>query len=204
MCFDPNSSLLAWVISYSIAYYLFYRNRRYDRWNAAFILVFSLIQLLEAGLWTTVYDDNQAMNDLLTRIVLIILLLQPFVQSYMGATYTKSQILYVLTFIYFLLLIWGFYRITVSKSGQFQTSVGPNGHLVWNDGSGGMFNGWSGILYLAGLFVPLFFMDKAAWIPLVSVAALTAVWSWYSTKGLEFSSMWCVSAVAYSIVALFV
>lgn len=204
MCFDPNSSLLAWVISYSIAYYLFYRNRRYDRWNAAFIIVFSLIQLLEAGLWTTVYDDNAAMNDLLTRMVLIVLLLQPLVQSYMGATYTKAQVLYVLAFIYFLLLIWGVYRIAVSKPGQFNTTVGPNGHLVWNDGKGGMFNGWSGILYLAGLFVPLFFMDKSAWIPLVSVAAITAGWSWYSTKGLEFSSFWCVSAVSYAIVALFV
>lgn len=204
MCFDPNSSLLAWVISYSIAYYLFYRNRRYDRWNAAFILAFSLIQLLEAGLWTTIYDNNAQMNDLLTRLVFIALLIQPFVQSYMGATYTSSQMLYVLAFIYFLLIIYGLYSIGASKPGQYNTTVGQNGHLVWNNGNGGLFNGWTGILYLLGLFVPLFFMDKSAWIPLVTVAAITAAWSLYSSSTSEASSMWCMAAVAYSIVALFV
>lgn len=204
MCFDANSSLLAWVISYSIAYYLFYRNRRYDRWNAAFILVFSLIQLLEAGLWTSLIDANTSMNDLLTRLVFIVLLLQPLVQSYMGATYTKAQILYVLAVIYLAMLVWGLYQISISKPGQYHTSVGAKGHLVWNNGSGGLFGGVTGILYLIGLFAPLFFMDKRAWIPLVSVAVLTAAYSWYMTRGKEASSFWCLSAVAYAIVALFV
>lgn len=204
MCFDPNSSLLAFAICYSIAFYLFYRNKGYDRWNAAFILVFSLIQLIESGLWVTIYDNNEAMNDLLTRLVLIALLLQPLTQSYMGATYTGSKVLYVLSFIYLLMVVWGFWRIAKSKPGQFQSTVGATGHLVWNDGSGGMFTWWSGGLYLIGLFAALFFMHWQVGVPLITVALLTAGWSLYNTKDSQFSSLWCIANVAYAIVCIFV
>lgn len=203
MCFDEKSSLLAFTISYSIAWYLFERNQNYDRWLAAFIIVFSSIQILEAGIWRT--DVKQGdVNELLTKLILIFLLLQPLVQSYMGYKYTKSQFLALLSLAFTAVLIWGFIRIGTAKPGQFHTTVGEHGHLVWEDSHlKGSFLGAAGPLYMLGIFVPLLFMKGYVGLPIILIGGITALYSYYMTRGKEFGSLWCFTAVAVSLVALF-
>lgn len=207
MCFDPQSSLLAWSLTYSIALYLYYRNENYDRWNALFIISFSTIQLLEAGIWKSLKSGNQWANDLLTRLILVVLLTQPLVQSYMGYRYTQQMVLAFTSGIFLGLLIWGLIRVWKSTPGQFHSSVGPNGHLIWSDslaGSGFLGSFWAGALYVAGLFIPLFFMkDRKGW-PLLFIGALTVAYSLFvSSKG-EFASYWCYIAIVYAMAAVFV
>lgn len=207
MCYDADTSLLAWTLSYSISYYLFNRNRRYDRWNAAFIMTFTTIQLLEAGLWTTLYEKENGLNDLLTRLILLALLMQPLTQSYMGARYTGSAILYMLSMVFVGIIAWGALRLWRSKPGQFSTNPGKNGHLVWSDTkSPTTFLGppWVVGLYLLGLFVPLLFMKDYRGIPLIVIGVATAIYSMYFSDPKEFSSYWCFTSVVYAIVALFV
>jgi len=180
MCYSAPSSLLAWGFANAIAVYLWHRNRRYDRWNAAFIFTFTLIQLLEAGLWSSSSPNT---NQVLTGLMVVALLAQPLVQSYMGWRYTREGILRILTFVYLGLLIWGIYKV-VSRPENFSSHVGPRGHLVWESkGEGHLLQPFTW-LYLAGLFIPLLYMGTSG-IPLIIIGIATFVYSWIKTRGQE-------------------
>lgn len=206
MCYDTKSSLIAWIIAVVISLFLIHRNRSYDRWNAGFILVFSSIQLFEGGLWST---KNQSINSFITKIILVFLLLQPLMQTYLGAKYTKSNFLHMMIYIYFAIILYGLYRVVTSSKGEFYTNTGEGGHLIWNDKkhpnsflSGGI--PLIGILYFIGLFLPLMFAEKYKGIPLLLIGLLTLCYSLTKAKKGEFSSLWCYYSVIYAVVALFV
>lgn len=210
MCFDKDSSLLAWTLSYTIAWYLFNRNKNFDRWNAGFIIAFATIQVLEAGLWANNDDGkNPDINGVLTKLILLTLVFQPFFQTYLGYKYTKSNLLKMMTFIYVGIIMWTLMRLWKSKQGQFSSAPGPNGHMVWTDSAkpndflGGKM---IGLLYFIGLFLPLLYMTgyggRGAF--LIAIGVITAIYSMIFAGGKEFSSYWCFSAVAYSIASIFV
>lgn len=207
MCFDSQSSLLAWTLSYTIAWYLFNRNKNMDRWFAGFIIIFSSIQLLEAGIWTSLENSNghhPEINDLLTRLILVVLMLQPFFQNYLGYRFTKSKILGLYALLTAGMVVYALYRVGTSTKGQFSSSKGPNGHLIWNDSkSPGSFLGPVSILYTIGLFLPLFFIPGGKGWPLIAIGVITAIFSFLKASPREFSSYWCFIAVAVSITALF-
>jgi hypothetical protein len=209
MCFNKEASFLAWTLSYTIAYYLYNRNKNYDRWNAAFILCFTTIQLLEAGVWLSLDDPKSvSLNDLLTRLLLIALMAQPLVQSYMGYKYTQNNLLALMSFVFLGILLWGFVRIARSKPGQFVSYTGPKGHLVWTDGENQKGNAFLGNklvvgLYLAGLFVPLLIMGNRGMI-LLAVGVAAALYSTFFANPEEFGSYWCFASVAYAVAAIFV
>jgi hypothetical protein len=165
-------------------------------------MCFSTIQLLEAGIWISIREGSTYMNDLMTRLVLIVLLMQPLAQTYLGAHYTHSTFLYLLSFGFLGLLIWGLYRIGSSKSGQFSSVKGNNGHLVWDD-KGTPLLRWETIPYLIGLFIPLLFIGWPG-ILLLLIGTATLVASLYYAPSREISSVWCFAAVTYAIAALFV
>ena len=198
MCFSVESSLLAWVISLLLAYYLWQRNRKYDRWNASFLFTFTLIQLLEGGIWAGIN------NSMLTKLILVVLLLQPFVQTICAKKFIPtSTILTMMCIIYGIILI---YTLIRTSNSAFSSSVGEEGHLVWTDSSypnsfvGGKY-GFITILYLLGLFIPLLYQGSCG-IPLICIGILTALYSWYKTQGKEFSSLWCFTSVVYGLAAL--
>ena len=213
MCYDLESSLTGWVIAVSISLYLFYRNKNYDRWNALFITVFSTVQLLEAGIWWTYSEgEKNPSNQLLTKLILLTLLAQPLVQTYMGAVYTKSETLQFLSYIYIGVFLWGLFRVSRSSPGQFYTSQNKKGHLVWNDskseneflgGSNPIISKIVPVLYLGGLFIPLLFAKDFRGIPLLITGVMTALYS-LSLKENAFSSLWCYYSVIYAVVAIFV
>lgn len=208
MCYDIQSSLSAWLISNSAAIYLYKRNRKYDRWNSCFIATFSTIQLLEAGLWWTKSQGLPSVsNELLTKSILIVLLLQPFVQTYFGAKESKSELLKFMTFIYGGMILWGLYRLAKSPKGSFYTAPNSKGHLVWHDTSKKAFLGGNTgylvpMLYLGGLFIPLLFQPSDRGLPLLIVGGASLFYSMFIGDRESFSSLWCFYAVAYSIAAV--
>ena len=214
MCYDTTSSLTAWTIANSISIILYVRNKNYDRWNAAFISTFTTIQLLEAGVWAGGNDE------FLVQMMLVILLMQPLVQSTMGYAFTKSDVLLFMSIMYFGMLLWGLWRVAKSKKGQFSATRGAGGHMIWIDnevvaseakGEGGSFLGGTGVLkqiipllYLGGLFIPLLFMKEGRGIPLLAVGVSTAIYSMLTAGEKEFSTMWCFYSVIYAFAALLV
>lgn len=209
MCFDKQSSFLAWSLSCSIAFYLYKRDRGYDKWNAGFIISFATIQLIESGLWLTVENDNKGINSLLTKIILLTLVSQPLVQTYLGYKYTKSDILGILSFVFAGIMLWSILRVVKSPNSDFSSTVGPNGHLVWEDSSNKsnfMGNSFVGIMYLLGLFIPLMIgmQYRSKEVFLIAVGICTAIYSLLYAGPKQFNSYWCFTAVAYSIAAIFV
>mgnify|MGYP001562523716 CR=1 FL=1 len=198
MCFDTKSSLIAFVLAWGIAMILYIRNRKYDRWNGLFLATFSLIQLLEGAIWEKI-EQNQS-TEFLTKLVLLALLYQPLMQCFGAFKSTHKKISLYCCYIFIALLIYGIWRVINSK--DFLTTVGPNGHLIWQDKSSKNFLGPFGILYLLGIFVPLFWQDDWAGIPLILVGIFTALYSWMKTRGSEFSSYWCFTSVIYGLVCL--
>ena len=203
MCFDTTSSLLAWSLAYSISWYLFNRNQNYDRWNAGFILCFTTIQLLEAGIWSS---PSKSINGLLTCLVLLVLASQPLMQSYLGYKSTGNTILLIMTFVVLAIFLWFTCRVATSKPGQFSSTPGANGHLIWKDteSSNIMLNTPITLAYLGGLLIPLLFMKNGKGLPLIGIGVATAIYSLYFAGPKEFGSYWCFTSVAYAVVALFV
>jgi hypothetical protein len=200
MCFSFQSSITAWIISIILGIYLWHRNHRYDRWNASFIFTFTLIQLLEAGLWKNINTNTSV----LTKFILLCLLLQPFVQTLCAQrTNPNSKLLFSMCIVYGMILLYTLTRI-LSNDASFNTKVGDKGHLVWNDNKypnsfvGGKFGLLICVLYLLGLFVPLLYQHSKG-IPLIFIGILTALYSWYMTRGKEFSSYWCYTSVVYGV-----
>jgi hypothetical protein len=141
--------------------------------------------------------------------------MQPLLQNYLGykiikkesSSETKSNILSLMSFAFLGMLIWGFIRIWKSKPGQFSTSVGERGHLIWSDQSRPnqtLLGSVPAIAYLAGISLPLLFMKDRKGYMLLAIGVITAIYSLTMAGKQEFGSYWCFSAVAYSIAALFV
>lgn len=202
MCFSPEVSLLAWIVSISISVFLYNRNRNYDRWNAAFIVSFSTIQLLEAGLWVNLNNPN--INSLLTQLVFLTLLSEPLIQSFMGYHYTRNGFLQVLSYVMLGVFLWGLYRVLTSSKGQYYTEIGQKGHLVWRDNGNDLLSNVFP-LWIFGLFVPLFFMKGYKGVILVAIGIATALFSLlYASGSPELGSFWCFLTVFYAIAAIFV
>lgn len=206
MCFDWQSSLTSWVFSTGASWYLYKRNKNYDRWNAGFITCFSTIQLLEAGIWATdPMKGPDRNNENLTKLILVGLAAQPLVQTYQGYLFSHRDVLWYATWVFVGFLFYTISKILTAKRGQYYSTVGPNGHLIWHTPSEnkGLFGPkWLGVLYMLGLFVPLLFMKSWSGLPLIAIGLTTALYAMTSTSPREFGSMWCFTAIFYSLAAL--
>jgi hypothetical protein len=216
MCFTKEVSFAAWLVSIIIAacIYLKDTSSSINRWLAAFIVAFSTMQLLEAGVWISIENGNGKWNEIFTVLIFLSLLVQPLIQTYFGYIATKNIVLQILTWACVGLLIWGIYK---AFTNRYQSQVGPNGHLIWYRlvGQGKAVTDFKQepllmspyyiviILYMLGLFVPLLFLGSAG-IPLLLIGLGTLAFScymYYETG--EVSSIWCFSAILYSIAAFF-
>lgn len=212
MCFSFGSSITAWLLANIIALFLWRRNRGYDRWNATFIFTFTLIQLFEAGIWRSISSPTS--TGVLTALILVTLTLQPLVQSYAGYIDTNSTLLYVMSILYAGIVVYTLYRVSTER---FKSTVGEHGHLVWESNKSKDFlgGGLITVLYLIGLFLPLLLQRDvmssrsrgvtssfSPGVPLILIGVTTALFSASRSSSKEFGSLWCYTAVAYSIVAL--
>ena len=192
MCYSVRASLSAWVVSILIAIYLWRRNNSIDRWNASFIITFSVVQLWEAGIWGT---ENK---ELFVKLIAITLALQPLVQTVGAWQWSGDSRLQLLITFYAIIVVYTIYRVMTET---FDVTVGPNGHLVW---SRNVFGPTMLIItYILGLFIGLFWgLPKT--IPLMVIGLGTLAWSMSRVSTGEVGSYWCYIAVIYSVCALII
>ena len=193
------------MFSIIVAIYLYHRNQNYDRWNAIFIISFAMIQLWEAGIWLNMEQGNhKTINSTLTYIILLTLLLQPIAQvggaiGY-GGNFNPLQkySLWILLIIFIFIFIYYLFA-----KGTYQTTISQDGHLAWTRDGGDLMGTpkYIGYLYLIGLFLPLVYVG--GW-PLITIGLLTFTYSWMTKSPQAFGSYWCLTAIIYSMVALFV
>lgn len=187
MCYDTQSSVLGFLAAAVASGILLLRRQPQDTWLAAFSLTFACIQLIEAGIWHNMADskERKAWSSLLPTA----LFMQPLVQCLGCSAVTGSSLALTLTVLTCANFLY---------KGSVDSRKGPNNHLIW------LFTPdipqWSWALYLAGLFVPLVFVQPpqfAATLVLFGVAS--AVSSMKSAP--EFSSLWCHRALVFPVLA---
>lgn len=195
MCYSAQASFTAFFISLLFIVLLWNRNANYDRWNALFILSFAMIQVWEGLIWTFGFE-NEYITKIVLPLILITLYTQPFTQTYMAYRYTKSHVLYIMSVLYLMILLF-----TISRAFTEKTTVckGPNGHLVWNF----THETFTGVFYLIGMFLGLIYGFPMT-LPLFLYGIFTFLYSMKYWNTGEFSSYWCFIAVGYSILAYMV
>lgn len=202
MCINFETSITAWIISFISSVYMLANPQIYNNWLPLFILTFTQIQILESIIWA---GYNTSINGKATKLLLFFLLMQPLINSYVGYKNTNEKTLFYLTVFFILIIIYEYFS---TKNDAFNSTVGPNGHLVWNryDQNGqskSLFgNNIIGIIYLIGLFLPFLFMkNNTMKIILILFGLITfSLTRIYYNE--EFGSMWCFVSVLLSLVAL--
>ncbi len=204
MCWSPSVSFITWsVVLVAAGGLLLQPSSPDDKWVAIFALCFTLIQLLEGGIWTSIDSRATAWIAGLTAVVLVALWSQPLVQTYLGWRTTGSAWLKYGTVVFLATFVYAIYR---ALTETFTTTVGPNGHLVWVSRDNRSFlSGGVPVLtvaYLAGLLVPLLFMKSTRLkYALLTYGLATLGYSmWNYTKTEEMSTMWCWLACGYVLI----
>lgn len=219
MCYSYESSIYAWAISAIIAIYIWIRNNKYDRWNSAFILTFSIVQLFEAILWknrasratsnaTRDAANTYEIDNTTAKLISVAIFAQPLVQT-LGAYLSMEQsspvrpYLLCAIFIFAAMVVWAIHRATTE---DFLVTVGPNGHLIWKPQHGTLIgNELFFKLYLFGMFFGLAATFPSSQLLLLVVGGATFVWARLQYNNTEeFGSFWCHVAVMYSMAALVV
>jgi len=201
MCMSAETSLATWTLAVVVAGYILCQSDSYTaRWIAYLILAFTLIQLLEGLIWLS---KDPRTRDLLTRLILVALMLQPLVNTWLaGRVFGPMKYIaygYLLLFVYTIHYAFRDERVWNSVRGE-------NGHLVWKKGNQMIFDELSfiGAMYLLGVTVPMLFIPGSVKWLVLGVTLGTGLWSYYSyNRTGEFSSMWCLSAALLVPISLF-
>ena len=76
MCFNKESSITTFLFSIVVSYLLYRRNKNNDRAISLIAFIFSLVQLFEFFLW--IYINNNVFNNIITKLLSILVVVQPF------------------------------------------------------------------------------------------------------------------------------
>ncbi len=195
MCYSYESSLKAFIIAITSCILLWLRNKGTDRWSALFIGLFSLTQLLEAGLWKRLYDAKA--NQQLTTTILLLQWIYPTISAYIAWKYTKSSEFYYITMVSSAALLYTIYRALSAYDGQIHTIIDTEQNLQWvDDEKEGLILGDNqlsfGAIWFAAAALPLLYMDNTALLALFFGGAYIlskylnpeypgSLWCYYST-----------------------
>lgn len=203
MCIDQQTSLNSFIFSVCASIFLIFRNNTFDIGNAAFILSFTTIQLLEYFIWKSIDNNKPNDNMYYTKLVPLVLFIQPIIQTYFTWKVTQNKTLFNLLIIY--ILIFLFTLITINNF-KYASEVGKNKHLIWykvdkssQEKTIVIQRFFFGYIYLFGLGIGLYYTKQYT---LLMYGILSFAYTWYTYPEDEFSSMWCFIAILYSILAV--
>lgn len=220
MCFTAKASVTSWWILVLIAFFLWYRNERYDRALAVFVFTLGLIQLIEYGIHSGA-DPSQSGQALFITLWLQCLVLAISVFIFINSihdsdntTLTQNVVqtiagwnLFLFSVVFVVALILSF-----TSYVTFSGAPGSSGHIEWymirNGEKGPLLGNW-GWLYLIGLFVPLILIfGYYLWADigiavLIIYGVLSAAYVLVTYPPEAFSSMWCYLAIGFAFLAWF-
>lgn len=216
MCFSAKASVSAWWILALLALFLWYRNDAYDRALAPFVLALGLIQLIEYGIHNNA-NGSQGGKALFITLWLQCLLLAIGVYIFIKVELAKNgtdigagkkflETLAVMNLILFSVIFIIALIYTFLSSAQFSAVVGASGHIEWYR-NGHALMGNVGILYIIGVFVPLFLIfwyygfSNIGIALLIIYGILSAAYVITNYPPEAFSSMWCYLAVGFAFLA---
>ena len=189
MCWNPDISLNTFIFAILALLFIFlantftkYKNVISNPYFYLFFLLVAFVQLMEFLLWRNL--SNKKLNVFFSKILCGLVLLQPIMLIFMiPDMFIKLFILlcYICVLIYI--------KYSSSSSFVFHTSIGKNGHLLWE---------WSNfnniyllIINLLFYIIPLILINNL----IITIAALgTIIFSLYFNGSFitgTFGSVWC-------------
>ena len=187
MCWSAEASLNTYLFALFAATTAYVNG--YNWRILLYALVFSTMQLAEWGIWSNLKDKSG--NEAWSKFAYAVILAEGIVSINVlpsASARTLGFLLYGL----FLALT----ELPSFSTKNWQTSVGPNGHLQHKWLSEQPF----GFIMLAFLIVPLFLAGEWLLATVNLVGMLFAAYNYYNTS--EFSSMWCFVAISFWFVIL--
>ncbi len=206
MCVSERVSWGLYVLMTGIAGFVWHHSRApHIRWQCAFVVVFSMVQLVECGLWISIHHHVWGLNSFLTRLLLPLLWCQPLVNC-AGALFWRASRAKPLLAAYCTVLVAALGHSVVtafSSEVEFESRVSELSHLIWrrSDLPARRFMGDTALalVHYGGMALPLLVMRPLAdglVLLLVGLAVLLLSASNYYSDG-SFSSMWCLFSPFY-------
>lgn len=197
MCINKEVSITTFITSTIVVIYLWFRNYKYDKWYAIFLLTFASMQFWEFLLWMykgTKYDFP--ISGIIIPITICLELLVPYFGKLWFQNKYKwnigAKLLNELKTSFFPYILFGYviaFIILFSKKKRDYTTVTHQGSLNWNNSfettKATYINGFMFAFILAYPF-----KDSSIYIPIFIFASslITLVVSD------SFSSYWCLIA----------
>jgi len=202
MCFSFEVSIITGLVSYVIAYYLWKRNLKYDRWFSIIIFTYSTMQWLDAMLWYDKKHNSTAsnLNKFISTYLIPFVIGAIFLSIIVGAKYKKYKIGKVEFSVYIACAI-GIFLVLSNGFGLYgtnTTTINKKCHLDW-----GIKRKWSVLSFLFWIvlmILPLRFIETKAKV-VVAIAVIIPLLLVYTTK-YSIGSLWCALANSLSLLVL--
>lgn len=205
---DSKTAVSFWWILVLIALFLWYRNEKYDRVLAAFIVGLALVQLIQYAIYSGA-DSNQSIRAIFVILWLQCIILAIGVYVFIATQQPSSSMIKTIAgwnLILFAIFFVVSLLYAIFSTSIFSSDIDSNGHISWLRDGGQLLGGF-GWLYLIGIFLPLFLLfayyDYAD-LPmaiLILYAAITAAWVGLTYNIEEFGSIWSYFAIGFAFLA---
>jgi len=224
MCYNSETSLISYIVSTSTALYVINGGTDIKKILGGILLIFCTIQLLEFLIWTQrkrnnlSYNsrqavqsgaDNRMSSDVITRLILVALWLQPLGLTYLTYRYGNSNKLLAIALLVYLTLFT--YSLSRAMNPQIvfgsrpfvgvsENGLSGQGHLEWISSDGEFIGPYGfGALYIVGLFFGLLFTKPASiGFKAILFNVFPMLYSYFYHTREEFSSMWCIYALLFA------
>jgi hypothetical protein len=149
-----------------------------------FIFEVALIQLIEFFLWKNL--KNNKINNLLSRLACIIVMLQPYTLMLM---IKRINIKYFLLSLYSLFLILIYINTSLHRKNSFHTSIGINGHLSWEWMNYKEYEKIIVIIFILFYIFSSLFINNSLLFLFILVSMIISFIQYFNYN--TFGSMWC-------------
>ena len=197
MCINKEVSITTFITSTIVVIYLWFRNYKYDKWYAIFLLTFASMQFWEFLLWMykgTKFD--YPISGIIIPITVCLELLVPFLGKLWFENKYKwnigAKLLNELKTSFFPYILFGYVialAVSLSKKKREYTSLTHQGSLNWNNTFETTKSTYiHGIIFAFLMAYP--FKDSSIYIPIfIFASSLIAL-----AVSDSFSSYWCLIA----------
>lgn len=212
MCYTAKSSITSWWILALMSLFLWYRNEKYDRALSTFVFTLGLIQLIEYGVHSGASLQQAGQAVFLTLwLQCLVLAIGVFLLTKGHSENTTHTVIGIISgwnlFLYAIIFVIALLYTFVSES-TFTANINIFGQVEWFRNNGSLL-GNSAILYIIGIFVPLFLIFgyylwadlNIAILLLYGILSAGYVIANYPINA--FSSVWCYLAVGFAFLSWF-
>lgn len=172
---------------------------------ALLIFTVSLIQLIDSGIWWSLNNKNNELNNILSRYAIPIVLSLELLVSYFGTKYifgwNSRYFEYALTiFVSYILIVWIFKYCSGDKNRDSHTIPYTDGYLYW---CGVNLYPIVRVLFILFLLLPIIIGIPSKYIIVKYIITLPIIVSFIMNYlNITFGARWCWSSNITSVLLL--